>query len=123
MVERPAAIHVNGRPATAETRRGFAVLRRRWREGDTVTLDLPLNFRTETIDDLHLETVAVMRGPLMYVQLNPPPGPARLARLDGLQPATEAPGVYSTREAGQMSVHAPFYFVREESYTTYFEKS
>ena len=122
-LERPAMIHVNGQLATAEMRRGFAILRRKWSAGDTVTLDLPLSFRTEAIDDLHPKTVAVLRGPLMYVQLNPAPGPARLEQLDGLQPAADAQGVFFAREAGEKSAYAPFYFVREESYTTYFEKS
>jgi DUF1680 family protein len=122
-LERPAAIHVNGQRVTAKMRRGFAVLRRRWREGDKVTLDLPLSFRTEAIDDLHEETVAMMRGPLLYVQLNPAIGQSRLAQLDKLQPAADAQGVFFAREAGEKNIYPPFYFVREETYTTYFEKS
>jgi len=122
-LEGPAAIHVNGRLATVETRRGFAILRRQWRPGDTVTLDLPQNFRTEAIDDLHPHTVAVLRGPLLYVELNPLPGQARLARLDGLQLVADTQGVFYARAAGRQSVFAPFHHVRQESYTTYFEKS
>ena len=122
-LELPAAIHVNGQPATAETRRGFAVLRRRWHGGDTVTLDLPQSFRTEAIDDLHPEMVAVLRGPLLYVELNPAPGQARLAQLNRLQPVAETQGLFYAHAAGRECVYAPFHFVRQESYTTYFEKS
>jgi DUF1680 family protein len=122
-LERPAAIHVNGRHTSAETRRGFAVLKRRWRAGDTITLDLPQSFRTEAIDDLHPETVAVLRGPLMYVQLNPAAEQSKLARLEELQPQADAPGASFASKAGEKSVYAPFYSVRDESYTTYFEKS
>lgn len=122
-LDRAAAIQVNGKPESAEMRRGFAILRRRWGQGDIVTLDLPQSFRTEAIDDLHPETVAVLRGPLLYVDLNPVPGEARLGQLDGRKPVEGIPGVFVARGAGRESVHAPLYFVHEESYTTYFEKS
>lgn len=122
-LERRPSIQVNGKPTFVETHRGFAILTRRWSTGDKITLELPQSFRTEAIDDLHPEAVAVLRGPLMYVQLNPELGQAKLGRLDGRKPIDGAAGLFVERGAGRESVHAPFYFVREESYTTYFEKS
>jgi uncharacterized protein len=110
-------LRVNGAPASAETRRGFAALRRRWSSGDTVTLEFPQSLRTEAIDDLHLETVAVLRGPLLYVELNPALGEVGLTGLDGWQPLIGTNGLYSAQER----VYTPIYFVRNESYTTYFE--
>jgi DUF1680 family protein len=119
----PATILVNGNPASASTRRGFAILDRQWSKGDTVTLDLPQSFRTEAIDDLHKEIVAVLRGPLVYVELNPSQGRSTLGKPDGRRPLDGAAGVFVERAAGRERVHAPLYFVRNESYTTYFEKS
>jgi uncharacterized protein len=116
-------LKVNGKPAAVEMRRGFAVLRRKWTTGDTVTLDLPQSFRTEAIDDLHPETVAVLRGPLLYVELNPGAGQARLAPLDGLRPVDGNPGLFYAGDTGLRRVHAPLYSVHNESYTTYFDKS
>jgi DUF1680 family protein len=121
-LERAANVHVNGKPVVADTQRGFAVLRRGWKSGDTVTLELPQSFRTEAIDDLHPDTVAVLRGPLLYVQLNPPAGRTRMVNMDGLRPTSETLGMFCSHGAGRESLHAPFYFVRQESYTTYFEK-
>ncbi len=122
-LEQTAAIQVKGKPASIEMRRGFAILRRSWSRGDTVTLDLPQSFRTEAIDDLHPETMAVLRGPLLYVELNPPPGRATLGQLDGRKPLAGTPGIFVARAGARESVHAPLYSVRNESYTTYFEKS
>ena len=114
-------VKVNGRKADAAVRLGFAVLRRRWRDGDTVTVEFKPEFRTEAIDDLHPETVAVLRGPLVYVELNPAEGPAHLAAIDALRPTPGDEGIYCVETTRGARIHAPLYFVREESYSTYFE--
>jgi len=123
----PASIHVNGEAVHPQMQRGFAILKRTWKSGDAVTLDLQQALRTEAIDDLHPETVAVLRGPLVYVELNPAAGPAQLAPLENWQIVAEAPGTYRARNVGRNAskdrVFAPIYRVREESYTTYFRKA
>src|SRR5205823_3138711 len=59
-------LEVNGKPFEAPMdKRSFASIRRRWKSGDTIHLRLPLEFRTEAIDDKHPSLVAIMRGPLM----------------------------------------------------------
>lgn len=126
----PATIHVNGEAVHPQLRTGFAILKRTWKSGDIVTLDLPQTLRTEAIDDLHPETVAVLRGPLVYVELNPAAGPAQLAPLENWQILARSSGTYSTRStsrnagpnASKDRIFAPIYHVREESYTTYFQK-
>ena len=45
------AIGVNGETVPPEIRNGFAVLRRKWREGDSVALTLPMRARLETGTD------------------------------------------------------------------------
>lgn len=127
-LDQAASIHINGKLVSTETIRGFAIVKRRWKGGDTVSLELPQSFRTEPIDDLHSGTVAVLRGPLVYVEMNPTPGEARLGQLDARKAVegTAEKGsaeLYVARESGRERVHAPLYFVRDESYTTYFEKS
>ena len=116
-------LRVNGSPAHAQMERGFAVVRRGWKSGDTVELDLPQSFRTEAIDDQHPKTVAVLRGPLVYVELSPAEEEASLARIEILRPIADSPGFYSVGSGEGMRVHAPLYFVRDESYTTYFESA
>ena len=121
-LDRPATIAVNEKAQPAEAQRGFAVIRRRWTQGDTVTLDLPQTFRTEAIDDLHPSTVAVLRGPLLYVQLNPRQEQAKLGGLESRKPMEGGSGLFVERHGGRENVHAPIYTVRDERYTTYFEK-
>jgi hypothetical protein len=110
---------VNGKPAPANVQSGFAVLRRRWTSGDVLTFDLPLQFRAEPIDDLHPETVALVRGPLVYVERNPAAGESVHANPETLRPAAEKPGVFSKQAGNQTRSYAPFYFVRDETYTMY----
>ncbi|MGB6746207.1 MAG: beta-L-arabinofuranosidase domain-containing protein [Terracidiphilus sp.] len=120
MAQKPA-VRVNGEPAPVEMRRGFARLHRQWSHGDTLMLELPMEFRTEAIDSLHEETVAVLRGPLVYVELDPAAGQAKLTRLDALRVRDDAPGTYAADAPAR--VYTPFYCVRNESYTMYFERS
>jgi len=92
-VSSAAKISVNGRSMdVAAERNTFASIHRRWKKNDTVVLRLRFGDRTEAIDDRHPETVALMRGPLMMVKTDSPEG--------GL---------------------VPFYAVRNQTYTTYFQ--
>ncbi len=122
LTERPTLL-LNGEPAAFNTSRGFAVLQRTWRTGDTITLEMPQTFRTEPIDDLHPNTVALMHGPLMYVEITPAPGQATLAPMDQLHPLSGSNGLFCQNASGRMRLHVPVYFVRNESYTTYFNKA
>ena len=112
-------LRVNGKPVHADLQQGFAVVRRHWTSGDTLTCEFPLQFRTEAIDDLHPETVAILRGPLVYVEQNPATGEAAHANPEALRPAAGTPGVFSSHAGNQIRTYAPFYLVRDEAYTMY----
>jgi hypothetical protein len=115
------SLQINGKTAAYEMRRGFAHVHRTWHPGDTVTLALPADFRTEPIDELHAEPVALLRGPLVYVQLNPAQSEAKLARPDTLRASDTKIGAYT--DSVGACIYAPFYSVREQSYTMYLERS
>jgi len=117
------SIRVNGKPIRPEMRRGFAVLRRSWAGGDSVAVELPQAFRTEAIDGLHPETVAILRGPLVYVEKNPDPGNEKHASLDALRPVAENLGVFEAHAGAQSRTYVPFYFVGDEPYTMYSQPS
>ena len=112
-------LRVNGKPVHADLQRGFALVRRRWTSGDTLTYEFPLQFRTEAIDDLHPETVALLRGPLVYVEQNPANSEAAHVNPEALRPAPEEPGVFSSPAGNRTRTYAPFCFVRDEAYTMY----
>jgi DUF1680 family protein len=120
-----AVLSVNGKtvsiPANAGT---FATIKRRWSMNDTIELRLPFDFRTEAIDNRHPETVAAMRGPLMYVAATPPTNlasiPLRLPQ--GLAPLTNAQGLFKYDLAEQTLQFKPFFAIHDELYNTYFLK-
>jgi DUF1680 family protein len=67
-----AEIRVNGVKQHAAALPGtFAILTRTWHNGDRVEMHLPQSFRTESIDESHPKTVARLRGPVLYAELNP----------------------------------------------------
>ena len=60
---------VNGTKTDAALQDGYAVLRRPWKDGDTVVLDLPMPVRRVLADERVVENrgrVALERGPLVY---------------------------------------------------------
>jgi len=66
---RPYSISVNGQPQTPELVKGYAVLRRKWRAGDSVTLSLPMSVRRVVSHDrvaANAGRVALERGPVVY---------------------------------------------------------
>jgi DUF1680 family protein len=65
----PYTLSVNGQPAKVELVRGYAVLRRRWKAGDTVQLSLPMPVRRVVSDErvaANRGRVALERGPILY---------------------------------------------------------
>ena len=124
-LDRPAQIRVNGKPADVAAERGtFAVLARRWREGDTIELNLPFSTRTVAIEERAPDIVAVLRGPVMLTATDPPETLAasqrNLAALDSVPGAALAFDCRTT--AGSVRMR-PFYKVQREPYSTYFHRT
>ncbi|MYN20446.1 glycoside hydrolase family 127 protein [Rugamonas sp. FT107W] len=55
---------VNGKPQTASKHKGYLLIRRRWRAGDSVRLSLPLDLRMEAAAG-NDHVVALLRGPMV----------------------------------------------------------
>jgi DUF1680 family protein len=65
----PYTLSVNGQPVQADLVRGYAVLKRRWKAGDTVALSLPMPVRRIVSDErvaANKGRVALERGPIVY---------------------------------------------------------
>jgi uncharacterized protein len=121
----PAQIRINGEAAhISASPGGFARIQRRWKDKDRIEVRLPQDFRVEAIDDLHPNTVAVMRGPVMYVALNPPEKlfTTPLSLPDGLKAVQGQSQTWLQHMGGQQLIFVPFYTVRNESYNTYFQR-
>jgi uncharacterized protein len=115
-----AQVKINGAPWKITPIPGtFSRINRQWHNHDSIELQLPQDFRTEAIDDMHPNTVALMRGPVQYIALNPPPEVTRQRmRLPGdLKPIAQQRAIF----AGENLIFSPLYSVDGESYNTYFD--
>jgi DUF1680 family protein len=115
-------VRLNGQPVSIEKRNGYAIVARRWKAGDTVAIELPLELRMESaLGDPR--TVAILRGPMVLAgDLGPD-----TAKWSGADPAlvgdeslltgftmsndSAATGIYDTRGIVRPSdlTFVPFY--------------
>lgn len=117
-----ASIRVNGtRPKAAVVPGQFAAIRREWKTGDRVELELPLKMRLESIDAQHADTVALLRGPLVLMVVK--------QEQDALLPKVTREQLLAARRMSQRQWQAasasgpltllPFTSLGERPYTTY----
>ena len=111
-----ATVRVNGQPATLRMERGFAAVRRPWRDGDRVDLHLPLPLRLEAIDARHQDTVALVRGPLVLFAINAEG--RRLTRQQLLAASPRGGGWQAETAAGPLAL-LDFQAIRDERYSPY----
>lgn len=69
----------------------FAEIRREWKTGDRIELELPLRMRLEAVDAQHPDTVALLAGPLALMALTDG-APPRATRAQLLAAAPESLG-------------------------------
>ena len=113
---------MNGRTGGAAKAGQYAVIERSWKQGDVVDVVVPQPLRAAQIDESHPEVVALMRGPVMYVGLNPWEGlsetPVELPKaLKLIQGQSDR---YVMNAGGKDLVFVPYFDVQLERYTTYF---
>jgi DUF1680 family protein len=117
-----AAIFVNGTRQKGLAIPGqFAAIRREWKTGDRVELELPLQLRLEPIDVHHPDTVALLRGPLVLMvvkaeQNSPPP---LVTREELLSPARVSQREWRVNTSTGAVRLLPFTSIGELPYTTY----
>jgi DUF1680 family protein len=117
-----ASLSVNGTPQHGTTKPGeFAAIRREWKTGDRVDLELPLKMRLESIDDRHTDTVALLRGPLVLMAVKPAhdaPVP-QFARDQLLSAKRVSEREWQANWSGATAKLVPFTSLGELPYTTY----
>src|SRR5215472_8788125 len=123
-LSRPASLSINRRAAVLTASRGsFESINRTWHDGDHIELSLPLDFRTEAIDDLHPDTVALMRGPVQYVAIESSNERASARRLMPSNLKQIGPQAFIQNDAGRQTVFVPLHSIVNETYTSYFSKA
>ncbi len=116
---------VNNRPATIAARKGFTSIDRKWRNGDTVELSLPMSLRLEAIPSNggpeHLDTVALLYGPLVLFALRDAAelGPLKLTRDALLAAVHTGPMEWSVESQSGPRRMVPFVQVGDRTYSTY----
>ncbi len=68
---RGATLAINGKQHSEPQPGQFAAIRREWRSGDRIELELPLLRRLESVDAQHANTAALLAGPLVLMRLAP----------------------------------------------------
>ena len=114
-------LSVNGARVSDAAQPGtFAAIRRTWKDGDRVELELPMPLRLETIDANHPKLVALMQGPLVLLAIaDSQPSFDRNALLEA-RPANNASGDWFADSAdGSRVTMRPFMNIDKESYSTY----
>jgi len=112
---------VNGRRVTEGVQPGtFAAVRRTWKEGDVVELELAMPLRLEQVDVQHADQVALLRGPLVLFGVADSQPSFEKAELLRAKPANNTTGDSIANAAdGKPISMRPFMGIKEESYSTY----
>jgi uncharacterized protein len=117
-----ASIAVNGKRQNGLAIPGrFAGIRREWKAGDRVELELPLKLRVEPIDAQHPDTVALVRGPLVLMAVKPQqdtPVPA-ISRRELLAAKRISQRQWQISSNGSAITLLPFTEIGARPYTTY----
>jgi hypothetical protein len=121
-----AEVFVNGaRQAGAAKPGQFAAIKREWKTGDRVELELPLKMRLQAIDEQHADTVALLCGPLVLMAVKDAQAGAlpKMTR-DQLLAARRVSGrEWQAAAAGGAVTMLPFSWLGTRPYTTYVKVS
>lgn len=121
-----AQVFVNGaRQKEAATPGQFAAIRRTWKSGDRVELELPLKMRLEPIDAQHADTVALLRGPLVLMAVKEKEGAPlpKVTRARLLAATRVSERQWQVTTANGPVAMLPFTWLGTRPYTTYLRVS
>jgi DUF1680 family protein len=117
-----ASISINGKRVTSPIRPGtFASVRREWRNGDRVALELPMKMRFEAFDERNQDTVALLRGPLVLFPIAP--ASRKITRQQLLNATNVGTGKWQVETASTPMTMLPFTAIEDEQYSTYLKVS
>ncbi|MGB6475110.1 MAG: beta-L-arabinofuranosidase domain-containing protein [Candidatus Sulfotelmatobacter sp.] len=111
-----ASIAVNGKREAAAAG-SFARVKRHWKNGDRIELELPLATRLEPIDAQHPEMVALLAGPIvLFAIMDSQPTVTRAQLLAVKKIASE---IWQVETATGVMKMMPFTAIEEQQYSTY----
>ena len=114
-------LSVNGERVSDQVQPGsFAAIRRTWKDGDRIEVELPMPLRLEPVDANHPQIVALLCGPLvLFAVADSQPGFDKNALLHA-KATNNARGDWTAQSVDGPSVTMrPFMNIDKESYSTY----
>jgi DUF1680 family protein len=113
-----ASISVNGTSQPAYGTVGqFVTLRRSWKNGDRIEMELPMKMRLEAIDPQHPQTVALLCGPLVLFAITDVAPVVTAQQL--LAARKTGPQQWQAKTAGGLLNLLPFTAIADQQYSTY----
>ena len=114
-------LSVNGNRVSDAVQPGtFASIRRNWKEGDRVELELSMPVRLETVDANHPNLVALLQGPLVLLAVaDAQPSFERNALLQAKPTHNSTGDFIATAAEGSAVTMRPFMNIDKENYSTY----
>jgi uncharacterized protein len=117
-----ASVSINGKRMTDPVVAGtFASITREWKNGDRVALEFPMNMRLEAINPRHLDTVALLRGPVVLFPIAP--ASRAVTRQQLLSASNAGSGKWQVQTASTPITMLPFTEINDEQYSTYLKVS
>jgi len=112
---------VNGQRFSGDLRAGtFAAVRRTWKSGDRVQIELPMPLRLEPVDVNHPNLVALLQGPLVLMAVADAQPSFSERSLLQARPAKNSSGDWLASAAdGSQITMRPFMSIDKESYSAY----
>jgi DUF1680 family protein len=119
--ETHAVLSVNGSRVTSPVEPGtFAAIRRTWKDGDRVELELPMPLHLQPVDVQHPNYAALTRGPLVLFAIADSQPSFEQAELLRARSAANDRGDWLAASAGGQTISMrPFMNIQDEKYSTY----
>ena len=114
-------LSVNGKRVSDSVKPGtFAAIRRTWKEGDRIELELPMPTRLEAVDANHPNQVALLQGPLvLFAIAESQPTFERNGLLQAKATNNKTGDWLASAADGSSVTMRPFMNIDKESYSTY----
>jgi uncharacterized protein len=114
-------LSVNGKRVSESVQPGsFASVRRTWKDGDRLELELPMPLRLDAVDANHPKLVALLRGPLvLFAIADSQPSFDRNSLLQAKATSNTAGDWVATAADGSSVSLRPFMNIDKENYSTY----
>jgi len=115
-------LSVNGTRVTIGVEPGtFAAIRRTWKDGDRIELEMPLPIRLERVDVQHPNQQALLRGPLVLFAVAEAQPQFESAALLRAKPVGPSGDCTAAAADGKDVVMRPFMSIKDENYSTYLQ--